>query len=186
MTLSDRLRRETRAEHDAIEAALDWRRHAGSPALYRRWLERLYAFHRVWEPAVAAALPDPALFAPRRKLALLRADLVRLGARDAELAALPAPDPVLAISGEAEALGSLYVVEGSSLGGALIARHVEATLGFAPAYHAAYGRRAAAMWSAFRLRLDAAAVDPAAVVAAADATFRHLRRHLAPDATARP
>jgi heme oxygenase len=166
-----RLRDETRDEHEAIEAALDWRARASDAASYRHWIARLHGFHRGWEPAVAAALADPAFFDPRRKLHLLADDLARLGG-----CAAPAA-PVAAFATPAEALGSMYVIEGSTLGGQLIARHVRATLGFEPTYHASYGPAAGRMWRGFRARIerDVPAADADVAVASAARTFAHLR-----------
>ena len=163
--LSQRLREETRAEHDAIEAALDWERRAGSPDSYSCWLERLWGFHVDWEPQVAALLHTDEF----ARLAAITGDLARLGVLAPDTLPRPAPLP---LAGAAEALGSLYVVEGSMLGGQVIARAVETRLGFRPAYHGA----GAAGWRAFRQRLDAApAEDADRTVAAARRTFVHLR-----------
>ena len=58
-----------------------------------------------------------------RRAALLKADLQQLGQR--EKTGHPAPTP----SGLASLVGMLYVLEGSRLGGAMIARHVSHVLG---------------------------------------------------------
>ena len=146
--------------------------------MYRTWLERLYGFHAIWEPQVAAALNDPAFFEPRRKLALLAADL---GDDANALATLPRPTLPTPLATVPDALGSMYVLEGSTLGGQLIARHVRATLGLPAHYHAAYGPRSGAMWRGFQDKLGGtvAAKDEDRVLDAARATFVHLREWLA-------
>lgn len=176
----DALRAGTRAEHDAIERELDWRVRASDAAAYRAWLERLYGFHRIWEPQVAQALQDPVFFEPRRKLHLLATDLDQLGVSRCALEFLPSPTFASGFATVGQALGSMYVVEGSTLGGQLIARHVKATLGFAPSYHVGYRRRTAGMWRQFQERLEKA-VEPARTdkaVCAARATFAQLRSWL--------
>ena len=162
-----------------MEAALDWQARASDRRRYRAWLERLYGFHRIWDPAVACAVADPALVEPRRKLTLLVADLGRLDVAVSALDALPSPPPLRFVDA-AEALGSMYVLEGSALGGKLIARHVRASLGFAPAYHDPYGDRAGAMWREFQSRLESIVTLSRAdgAVASAKSTFEHLRAWL--------
>ena len=132
----------------------------------------------MWEPAVAGALRDPAFVDPRRKLDLLADDISRLSEGTPRLDGLPCPREPFAFATAAEALGSMYVVEGSMLGGKLIARHVVTTIGHVPAYHDAYGARTGAMWRAFQARLagDLAAPQAEAAIAAARLTFLRLRQ----------
>lgn len=152
-------------------------------------LGRLYGFWRGWEPQVAAVLLDEALLAPRRRLHLLAADLKAAGVCDADVAALPAcPPPVL--DSAAEALGSLYVMEGSTLGGRVIQRHVERCLGEAGraacSYFGGYGAQTGAMWRAFLARLDTVpAEDGERVGRGATATFERVGWWLDPG-TIRP
>jgi heme oxygenase len=81
---------------------------------------------------------------------------------------LPAPEAVL---------GSMYVVEGSTLGGAIIAREVENRLGLTAetgcAYFRSYGRDIAAMWKSFGAVLLEASSPEAddLIVGAAQDTF---------------
>lgn len=173
------LRDSTRAEHDRIEAALEWQHRAGDRGRYAAWLAALHAFYAAWEPALAAAIADPPFFDPRRKLPLLEADLAALGSQPAATAS---PAPPYPFTTRAEALGALYVLEGSTLGGQLIAAHVRDRLGFAPAFHGSYGKQTAAHWRSFRHYLDTA-ISPAALdqaIAAANRTFAALRHHFAP------
>ena len=74
-------------------------------------------------------------------------------------------------------LGSMYVVEGSTLGGAMIARDVENRLGLTAetgcAYFRSYGRNVAAMWKSFGAVLMEASSPEAddLIVGAAQDTF---------------
>jgi heme oxygenase len=64
---------------------------------------------------------------PRVRLALLREDLRRLGADDERLGALPRCVPAASLCRDAaSAAGSLYVLEGSTLGGRIINRRLAA------------------------------------------------------------
>lgn len=139
----------------------------------------MYGFHRVWEPAVADALADATFFDQRRKLTLLADDLAGLGIQE-PLDKLPTPPEAFRFGSEAAALGSLYVLEGSMLGGKLIARHVAAQLGHMPLYHDAYGSRTGAMWREFQARLQTRVrlCEHDDVIGAAKDTFSRLRSWL--------
>jgi len=81
-------------------------------------------------------------------------------------------------------LGSIYVLEGSTLGGQLIQPHLQQTLGLergqGSSYFVGYGRQTAAMWQSFRhyvLRHSALDADDAMFRSAA-LTFQALERWL--------
>lgn len=179
-SLHARLRAATDPAHRALEDDLDWRARVATLPGYRALLERLYGFHAAWEPAIGLGLADEPFLGPRRRLALLAADLDHLGLVQEAIAALPRPaSPTL--EGTAAATGALYVLEGSTLGGQLIGRHIAGLHGFSGdglAYYRAHGAGAGAMWAAFRARLETFAEDPAAeaaLIAAAVTTFAALR-----------
>ncbi|KAB1074789.1 biliverdin-producing heme oxygenase [Methylobacterium planeticum] len=185
MSLHQHLRAATAAAHQDLERSLDWEARVATLAGYRDLLARFRGFHGVYEPAIGAALADEAFFAPRRRLARLDADLSDLGL-DARLD-LPGP-PAPRLDGPDAAIGALYVLEGSTLGGQMIGRRIAALHGFDAAtgcrYYLAHGNRTGAMWSAFRTHLDSLAAGPdaeAAAVAAANATFEALRLWLCRD-----
>lgn len=187
-----RLRAETRSAHDRLEGDLDLLGPGLTRDRYLRLLERFHGVHAVLEPRLDAwHVRDPRLDWPqRRKLAMLRADLVALGLPPARLASL-APCPGLPeATTTASALGVLYVVEGATLGGRLIAAHLvsagvpEAAVHFFGSYGDDVGRR----WRHWRRVCDAwvghdqARAD--AVVAAAVSTFDALGRWLTPEGAA--
>jgi len=176
LTLLERLKSQTRPAHDAIEAALDLERMTASPREYRATLERFYGFHAAFEPEAGALIRDEAFFAPRRKTALLARDLEALGLCRAQVERLPRHGG-LGLATRADAYGALYVVEGSTLGGAIVARRVERALGYeaasGAAYFRSYGPGVGPMWKTFQARL-ASLSSPAfdeAVTAAAIRTF---------------
>lgn len=184
-TILDRLREATRPVHEAIEREFDWARRVESIDGYRDLLARLYGFHAVWEPAAAALLADGAFFEPRRKAHLLAADLTFLGLQQSGIDALALPrSPCVPMTTRADALGAMYVLEGSTLGGQLIARRVSAVLGLAPgrgcSYHCAYGPAVGTMWREFRTCLLAASSPTAdeAMARTAQSTFERLRSWL--------
>ena len=179
--LADRLKTDTRAAHADAEASPSMRALMApdvSPAAYREHLAGVARFVVPLERRLAAAGLDavvPDLDARLVKAAWLRQDLDALG----DAAALPGADGGEPL-GTAEALGALYVVEGSTLGGRLIERHLARALGVTPEtgarYYHAYGEARGARWPAFRVALDAFGAarpaDAGAVVAGADAAFR--------------
>lgn len=170
-SLRDLLRAGTQAEHERLDSGLDLTAPGLSAGRYRRVLERFHGFWEGWEPRLAEELGDEALFGPRRRLHLLREDLRALGADPEGLPLCPPPP----IRGHAEAMGSLYVMEGSTLGGRVILKRLEG-LGL-PAgscgYFAGHGARTGTMWTDFLRRLEGER-DSAAVLRGAKATFATL------------
>jgi heme oxygenase len=175
------LRTGTAAEHEAVERALDLL----DPDLDRgRLVEVLSLLHGFWLAAEAgldawaATFPDDADavdWSRRRRAPLFAADLAALGAEG------PSDGPELpALRGTDEALGRMYVLEGATMGGTFIDRHLGSLPGLADVRLRAftpYGSETGAMWHVFR-RVTRERVadggDAAAVVASARVTFRVL------------
>ncbi|HEY8359883.1 MAG TPA: biliverdin-producing heme oxygenase [Ramlibacter sp.] len=166
------LRAATRTRHDGIDALLDLGRMSDA-AHYARILQVFDAFLGPWEAAVAAALP--ADFGPwlagRSRRALLATDLRALALPRLPASAVPIlPTP-------AAAWGSLYVMEGSALGGQVITRALAAdgtTSAHPCAFFHGWGAATGGMWREFRGLLAGQVVRPADVAAActaASATF---------------
>ena len=181
------LRSGTAAEHAAVERSLDLLDPALDPARLRTVLSRMHGFWRAAEAGLddwAARCPTDAeavTWGARRRAGLFAEDLGALGAvpTDDE----PRLEPV---TGTDEALGRLYVLEGSTLGGSFIDRH----LGTLPALggirlraFSPYGAETGAMWHAFRRATRdrvARGGDPEAMLAAATGTFRSLAQWCTP------
>ena len=181
------LRAQTAAAHAAAEDAFALDTRLASRGSYGALLALLSGFYRPLEAALAA-LPGwdrltPAVDLPARS----RAALI-----DDDLQALGLTIPVQALRHQpvldslAQGLGCLYVLEGSALGGRIVARQASAALGtdlpvsfFAnPA-----GPPLGARWQALQATLDAyghAAGETAcaAAVLAAQQTFAALGDHL--------
>jgi heme oxygenase len=177
----ERLRQETRPQHDGLEKALDLLSPTLELTRYQEILRRFHAFWRGWRPLAHGLLAEEAdLLAGRDRTPLLDSDLVHFG-----VPALPDDGPLPALADADQALGSLYVLEGSTLGGQVIARHLEATLGLYDgagyAYFQGYGRRNGPMWAALRERLAHLPAEGAAadrLVAGARQTFSLLEQRL--------
>jgi heme oxygenase len=174
-SLHARLREATAPAHEALERDLDWEVRVATLPGYRDLLIRLRGFHAAYEPVIGIALADAPFFDPRRRLPSLDADLHALDG--------PAPDTLPApaaprLDGPGAALGALYVLEGSTLGGAVIGRHVARLhgAGVPLAYYAGRGRATGPLWRAFRERLDGLPEAEAdAAFAAGIATFEAMR-----------
>jgi heme oxygenase len=90
---------------------------------------------------------------PRSRCALLREDLIALGA-DTTVCSLP---EVPSLQSEAAVFGARYVIEGSALGGAVLARSFDASLrleGEALGYLTLYGSSLGEHWRAFVSELE--------------------------------
>ncbi len=177
-----KLRQETHELHAGLERALDLL----SPALvaddYRRLLERFYGFYNPLEAAMRQALGGDAteIATGRWKTPAIAADLASLGQRPADVAQLPAASDVPRLASRADVTGALYVVEGSTLGGAVLSRHFAERWGLTREHGLAflhfYGDQTAAMWQRYLAHLAEFdnERDAGRVIAAATATFRAL------------
>jgi len=120
---------------------------------YGAALIRLWALYAGLASAIAPALSDlaHATLAPQDLLPALEEDLLAL-----EISAPlvdRTPPITLSPASPAAALGAWYVLEGSALGGALIARHLRDTLGpDLPVAH--FGRAARGRWPLFLAHLE--------------------------------
>jgi heme oxygenase len=186
-----RLKTETAACHARLENALDLMRGSWLRDDYIALLEGFYGYVAPWEDEAAACMPAHLrpFFDGRRKAALLASDIAFLTGDAPRLASLPAAQNLPALDTVAQLLGSMYVMEGSTLGGRFIASHVAKVFGFETgfgnAYFDGYGEHTGSMWNAFR-DLASATVPPGqhdAAVAAAIETFDGLHAWL-PDARA--
>jgi len=181
-TLCLRLRTETRDAHSELEAKLGLPQRIATLDEYIRCLVDFYRFYAPLEQALAEFPEWPMAgvrLRERERTPWLLDDLRALGLDPRELDW--APQAFLPrLGGFAEALGALYVLEGSTLGGRFILLHVEAALGDAisgaEAFFAGHRERTASLWKDLRTAIDAygaAYPDQAdAAVAGAVATFR--------------
>lgn len=145
---------------------------------YARLLQMFYGFYRPLQQAIQLQLGPHELpdIAKRRTATLIEADLATLGykAKSARGAALPE------ITTVPQAFGALYVLEGSTLGGKIIARmlakntHVPIP-STALNFFSGYGEETGPMWVAFLAVLNRQS-DGTSIVAAANQTFLCLKQ----------
>ena len=126
-TLSEWLKRETREDHHRVDqhpALKPLLKRELTIAEYAASLCALYAPIASLELALRSGLPAHGInYSLIAREALLREDIYQLGSK------VEPPNPIMSPASVAELVGQLYVLEGSRLGGAMIARHVERVLG---------------------------------------------------------
>lgn len=114
------LRAATRTAHERLDRLVDLR--TWDDATHRWWLQRMLGLHEPLEAAHAAYPGGPDVQKRKRSGAIV-SDLYSLGLSEGEVRALPRSplppgEPTLG-----RVLGQLYVLDGSALGGAVIATH---------------------------------------------------------------
>ncbi len=193
-SILSRLRLETRAEHEAVEQVLDLMSATLTCQGYRQQLEQFYGFYKPLEKALHfrgdqwlnSVGETPLSNAIRSALAVrldktthLQQDLYHLGVTTDML---PLCTDLPPLNTQAEVLGCLYVIEGATLGGRLIARHLSAALGVTPMrggrFFEGYGDDTSRMWQGMRQLLVSASPNietENSIVTNAIGTFACLR-----------
>lgn len=174
------LKQETTRLHQQIENGLDLFRGDFTLRDYRSLLVRFYGYYSPWEER--AAVTSPRLMAQRSKCANLAGDLEFLGMPPDEILAI-APCPHLPpLDTVARVLGSMYVLEGATLGGQILQRHMRARFGLNQAgcsFFSGYGEQTGAMWKQFCDILEESPPDwRPEIVSSAVATFESIARWL--------
>lgn len=183
-----RLREETAGLHRAVEHAVDLPDSVRTRSDYVGLLTRLHGFHaaaesRLASPSWRRSWSEVGIdLDQHRRAPLLARDLRQLGSRVTS----PGPVPRLPeLDGFGKALGCLYVLEGSSLGGRVLGPAMTHVLGDVPtAFFDSDGRRHPSPWRAVQealRRFDADGGDGDDVLAGARSTFAAFGRHVAGD-----
>lgn len=150
--LPERLKLSTQTVHCRVEQLLAAEQCLNTLPAYAALLRLIYGYfqplesklfnsHFIYDvPEVAQRLHEP----------WLRADLLALGATDETLITLPRCSELPFVEDEAEFLGCLYVREGATLGGRIIAQELRGTLDLkadngARFFHG-YGEHTTRMW----------------------------------------
>jgi heme oxygenase len=150
--------------------------------------KRFYGFYRPIETRLISIRGwDDSEFelANRLKLPLLRGDLISLAVDAEQLPRLPCCDRIPSLGTVPEALGCLYVLEGSTLGGKIITRHLKKILPLDESrgcsFFNSYGNDVGRMWSSFLKVLERHCErhsDADVVIHSAYQTFASLDRWL--------
>ena len=158
-----RLREQTSSDHAATEESVPLMSDNLTRAEYVDLLQRFYRVVSAWDDWVDTHAPQDLLplLAGRRRATLLQDDLRCLGSQAAPDGASGLHMQNSSVTGDLRSvfLGRLYVMEGSTLGGQYIARHVEQALGLAAgegnSYFNGYGEATGQRWREVRTVLQA-------------------------------
>lgn len=174
--LSDKLKEETKHNHQVLEKALIARLKAiRSPQGYADLLKLFYGYFGGLEVLINKAIDSNVLTdsAQRRKTQAIANDVLVLGS---DVPAKAVGNDLPGINNHFEALGALYVIEGSTLGGKIISKMMQQQLGSdkGMSFFSGYGDKTEQMWEAFKQAINSQAQTPeqeATVIATANETF---------------
>jgi len=151
-----RLRVETRTAHEQLESNIDLLGRKWTNEFYRQLLEKFYGFYSIIEPSIWERVQWELVgidAKKRRKTNLLVQDLKVLGLNCEEIMRLPQCAKVPIVETFSQALGCAYVLEGSTLGGQVITRHLRRELGIeserGASFFTSYGSEVGPMWRDF-------------------------------------
>jgi len=185
LTRAEKLKQETHALHERLDTSIAGKEPFADRERYAAFVDMQYRFYAGIEPLyhdarLQALIPG---LADRSRFEAARRDLADLGRPVPEVAPLAIP--------EGEALGWLYVSEGSTLGAAFLLKAVEA-IGLneenGARHLAASPEGRGKHWRNFKEALNAVPLSPAedvAVIAGANAAFAHVQT-LVNEVLARP
>lgn len=148
---------------------------------YIELLKRFFGFYAPLEGSIPAygAGSIHWLDGDRRKASLLQADLRWAGLSEQELTDLPRCQRLPDVHSFARQLGCMYVLEGATLGGQVVVRHLCGRLAITggDAFFSSYREQVGGMWRAFCKRLESASGDQptrSIIIDSACATFAAL------------
>jgi heme oxygenase len=191
MSFLAKLKKETTECHVSLEKHLSLLERVQTTTAYRALLARFFTIYEPMEKILAPAADWQAThwdFSDRLKTPWLRDDLHTLGVTSTEMAAWARFDPTnMQLDGFGEAVGCLYVLEGSTLGGQMISKHFRDALGITPEqggkFFRGYGDATVPRWLEFGTWAEAQATAAggaleAPAIRAARSTFDAFSRWL--------
>mgnify|MGYP000055940808 CR=1 FL=1 len=181
---SDRLRAATHSTHEKLDQSIMAKDPFASLTSYGRFLQVQHGIHRDVEPLYHwSALSH--IFSNLHKssrFAAVEQDLADLGLQPPLYTVVPATETLVAQHDIPEALGWLYVVEGSSLGAAFLLKLAK-NMGLSESHGAAHmatpAKGRAPHWKSFKTTLNALPMsqeDEARAITAAEAAFSRVRQ----------
>ena len=183
-----RLKARTAHQHQQTEDGVDLMSDNFSREDYQRLLVRFYTFYKSYEAKMRDALRENPIdlhYEERLNTPKLAADLYNLGMTKNEISEIPAFDDLPALDSKEEIFGSLYVIEGSTLGGQFISRHLKEKFGLdetnGVAFFSGYGKDTGKMWNAFRESITAFAETTSeheVIIKSANTTFKKIGKAL--------
>lgn len=179
------LKARTAHQHQQTEDGVDLMRDDFSLEDYRKLLVRFYAFYKSYDEKLRESLREnPIDFYEEKRFNTPRlvSDLKSLGMSDKEISDIETFDDLPAMDSREKTFGSLYVIEGSTLGGQVISRHLKEKFGFdessGAAFFSGYGKDTGKMWNNFREAVTAFAdgdgVNREEIIKSANETFEKI------------
>lgn len=151
-----RLKEETRHQHQQTEGDVDIMREDFNRDNYRDLLVKFYSFYKPFEAKMSEAIAANGIefnHSERLNFPKLEKDLQALGMSDEEILNIKTTEELPNLDSGERIFGSLYVIEGSTLGGQVISRHLKQNLEIdetnGAAFFSGYGRNTGMMWKAF-------------------------------------
>jgi len=176
MNLSLILKNKTEVSHQQLEKVLINKLKAiSSPTDYTEILQSFYSYINPLESSINKYVDESIVedYHKRRKSEALKSDLSYFNSTPEAQNAVEIPE----IKDTYEAIGALYVLEGSTLGGQIISKMISQKLQLTNfeglSFFRSYGEETPLMWNAFKKVLDEriAADEHEAVVQTAEQTF---------------
>lgn len=124
---------------------------------YKKILERLYGFVSVAEDVIQTKMNDQCValdYESRKRKGHLEKDLMFLGSPKSSLTQIPRCNDITHVGTFPDALGCLYLFEGSRLGGLVLSKALREQFGFKDyqgyAYFGSNGSEVPSMWASFK------------------------------------
>lgn len=178
MKASETLKLKTKHLHDALEDTLNSKEifaDSFSPEKLGFILQVIYSFHLKFEESISSALQKSGSFPGlnfRSRISYLKKDLEAIGKKSDD-SIVPEKTDIL----QFEALGWYYVIEGSSLGGNAIRKHLQknpAFNNFPFHYYAAFSEGIGEFWKNFLEIIDSHPEQEDEIVKGAEQTYLQL------------
>ena len=186
-----RLKQATSERHTALEGQLPLLDPCLSREDYHQLLGRFFGYYAPLETRLLALPWRNEIgfdYTDRHKTPRLEQDLIALGETPETLARLPRCQDLPEVASLSNLLGCLYIIEGATLGGQIITRHLQIHLGLTPetgaAFFNGYGAQTGAQWQTFCTMLtdlaERTGCDEEEIIATANRTFETLEQWLFP------
>lgn len=174
-----KLKEATREQHESLEQTVDVMNQMFSLENYKSLLVKFYRFYSAIEPELAKLDLKKYGYdlSVRLKTPKLESDLKALGMLD-EAKKQTAYKGLPRLDSAEKAFGALYVIEGATLGGQIINRHLKQHLDLTPEngglFFSGYGQKTGEMWKEFiemTIGFSMRANNDEAIVESAKETF---------------
>lgn len=151
------LKTRTAHQHQATEATVNLMRPDYTLEDYRKLLVRFYSFYKPFEAKMSESIASNSVefnHNERLNTPKLIADLTSLGMSESDLSQIVECTDLPNLESKERIFGSLYVIEGSTLGGQVISRHLKQQFDIdetnGAAFFSGYGKDTGKMWNGYR------------------------------------